>query len=65
MPIDVHAHYLPPSILDNLEARAGEFGLSVVRQPPSCSCAFHFDHGLKVRPLFPKLMSRWKSGLAA
>lgn len=56
MPIDVHAHYVPPSILDAVEARAGEFGLSVVRQPPSCACAFHFDYGLKVRPFFPKLI---------
>lgn len=56
MPIDVHAHYVPPSILDNVEARAGEFGLSVVRHPPSCACAFHFTYGLKVRPFFPKLV---------
>lgn len=56
MPIDVHAHYVPPSILDRVEARAGEFGLSVVRHPPSCACAFHFDYGLKVRPFFPKLV---------
>jgi aminocarboxymuconate-semialdehyde decarboxylase len=56
MPIDVHAHYVPPSILDAVEARAGEFGLSVVRQPPSCACAFHFNYGLKARPFFPKLV---------
>jgi len=56
MPIDVHAHYVAPSILDSVEARAAEFGLSVVRHPPSCSCAFHFDYGLKVRPFFPKLI---------
>jgi aminocarboxymuconate-semialdehyde decarboxylase len=56
MPIDVHAHYVPPSILEAVEGRAGEFGLSVVRHPPGCSCAFHFDYGLKVRPFFPKLV---------
>ena len=56
MPIDVHAHYVPPSILDSVEARAGDFGLSVVRHPPSCACAFHFDYGLKVRPFFRKLV---------
>jgi aminocarboxymuconate-semialdehyde decarboxylase len=55
MPIDVHAHYVPPTILDSVEARAGEFGLSVVRHPPS-SCAFHFNYGLKVRPFFSKLI---------
>ncbi|MGH9808128.1 MAG: amidohydrolase family protein, partial [Terriglobia bacterium] len=56
MPIDVHAHYVPPSILECVEGRAADFGLSVVRHPPSCSCAFHFDYGLKVRPFFPKLI---------
>ena len=56
MPIDVHAHYVPPSILDAVEARAGEFGLSVVKHPPSCACAIHFNYGLKVRPFFPKLI---------
>jgi aminocarboxymuconate-semialdehyde decarboxylase len=56
MPIDVHAHYVPPSILDSVEARAGDFGLSVVRHLPSCTCAFHFNYGLKVRPFFPKLV---------
>jgi aminocarboxymuconate-semialdehyde decarboxylase len=56
MPTDVHAHYVPPSILEAVEARAREFGLSVIAHPPSCSCAFHFDYGLKVRPFFPKLI---------
>ena len=55
MPIDVHAHYVPPSILDAVEARAGEFGLSVVKHPPSCACAIHCKYGLKVRPFLPNL----------
>jgi len=56
MPIDVHAHYVPPTILDKVDERAGEFGLSVVRHPPSCTCAIHFNYGLKVRPFFPRLI---------
>src|SRR3954469_19996779 len=56
MPIDVHAHYVPPSILEVVADRAHEFGLSVVKHPPGCACAFHFDYGLKVRPFFPKLI---------
>jgi aminocarboxymuconate-semialdehyde decarboxylase len=56
MPIDVHAHYVPPSVIETIEGRANEFGLSVVKHPPSCSCALHFDYGLKVRPFFPKLI---------
>ena len=65
MPIDVHAHYVPPTILDAVEARAGEFGLSVVRHPPSCTCAFHFNYGLKVRPFFPKLVEPVEARLGA
>lgn len=56
MAIDVHSHYVPPSILDHVEARAADFGLSVVKHPPSCACALHFNYGLKVRPFFPKLI---------
>jgi len=56
MPIDVHAHYVPPSIVEALEGRARDFGLSVVKHPPSCECAIHFDYGTKVRPFFAKLI---------
>jgi aminocarboxymuconate-semialdehyde decarboxylase len=56
MPTDVHAHYVPPSLIDTIEGRAAEFGLSVIQHPPTCSCALHFDYGLKVRPFFPKLI---------
>ena len=65
MPIDVHAHYVPPSTLDDVEAQADRFGLSVVRHPPSCSCALHFNYGLKVRPFFPKLIEPVDERLAA
>jgi aminocarboxymuconate-semialdehyde decarboxylase len=54
MPIDVHAHYVPNSILATLEERAHDFGLSLVKTPPSC--ALHFDYGLKIRPFFSKLI---------
>lgn len=56
MPVDVHAHYVPPSIFEAVEIRAREFGLSVIPHPANCTCAFHFDYGLKVRPFFPKLI---------
>jgi len=65
MPIDVHAHYVPPSLVDSIDTRASEFGLSVVRHPPSCSCALHFDYGLKLRPFFPKLIEPVADRLAA
>ena len=56
MAIDVHAHYVPRRILEVLEERAAEFGVSLVKQLPGCQCAIHFDYGLKVRPFFPKLI---------
>src|SRR5580704_8636541 len=56
MPIDVHAHYVPPSVIETIEGRASEFGISVIKHPPTCTCALHFDYGLKVRPFFPKLI---------
>jgi aminocarboxymuconate-semialdehyde decarboxylase len=62
MPIDVHAHYIPRRILDTLEERARDFGLSFVKAPPQC--ALHFDHGLKVRPFFPKLIETEEERIA-
>lgn len=56
MPIDVHAHYVPPTLVETIESRASDFGVSVIQHPPTCSCALHFDYGLKVRPFFPKLI---------
>src|SRR6266536_1133330 len=56
MPTDVHAHYVPPCILEALETRAAEFGVSLVKQPPSCRCALQFDYGLKLRPFFETLV---------
>ena len=56
MPTDVHAHYVPPCILEALETRAADFGVSLVKQPPSCRCALQFDYGLKLRPFFEKLV---------
>ena len=56
MAIDVHAHYVPPSILTALENQAADFKLSLVKHPPACQCAIHFDYGLKVRPFFPRLI---------
>lgn len=65
MPIDVHAHYVPPTILDEVESQASRFGLSVVQHPPSCACALHFNYGLEVRPFFPKLIEPVETRIAA
>lgn len=52
MPIDVHAHYFPTPVLDVLQARGIDLGISVVDHPPACQKCLEFAYGLKVRP-FP------------
>jgi aminocarboxymuconate-semialdehyde decarboxylase len=55
MPIDVHAHYVPPQLIDAVAARGKDLGVRLVRSdgaPP----ALHFDYGFKVRPFFPRLI---------
>jgi aminocarboxymuconate-semialdehyde decarboxylase len=54
VPIDVHAHYVPPQLIDALDRRGKAIGVRLVRSgagPP----AVHFDYGFKVRPFFPRL----------
>jgi aminocarboxymuconate-semialdehyde decarboxylase len=62
MPIDVHAHYVPNRVIETLESRARDFGVSLVKTPPQC--ALHFDYGLKIRPFFPKLIEPVEQRLA-
>jgi hypothetical protein len=55
MSIDVHAHYVPPQLIDAVAARGKDLGVRLVRSdgaPP----ALHFDYGFKVRPFFPRLI---------
>src|SRR5215468_1001510 len=55
MPIDIHAHYVPPQLIDAVAARGKDIGVRLVRSdgaPP----ALHFDYGFKVRPFFPRLI---------
>ena len=55
MPIDVHAHYVPPQLIDAVAGRGKEIGVRLVRSgatPP----ALHFDYGFKLRPFFPRLI---------
>jgi aminocarboxymuconate-semialdehyde decarboxylase len=62
MPIDVHAHYVPHRLIETLEERARDFGVSLIKTPPQC--ALHFDYGLKIRPFFPKLIEPVEHRLA-
>ena len=55
MPIDVHAHYVPPQLIDAIGTRGKHIG---VRLEPSSGAppALHFDYGFKVRPFFSRLV---------
>jgi len=64
MPIDVHAHYVPPELLDVLARRAPDFGLSL-QHGPNCQCAIHFDTGPKIRPFFADLVEPVDKRLAS
>lgn len=56
MPIDVHAHYVPKAILETLERGGSRYGVKVVQDEPSCRQCLRFEHGLQVRPFFPRLL---------
>jgi aminocarboxymuconate-semialdehyde decarboxylase len=55
MPIDVHAHYVPPQLIDAVAARGKDIGVRLV-QTDGAPPALHFDYGFKVRPFFPRLI---------
>jgi aminocarboxymuconate-semialdehyde decarboxylase len=56
MPIDVHAHYVPPRLLEVLGREGARCGVSVVEHPPTCQSCLRFEHGLQLRPFFAKLI---------
>jgi aminocarboxymuconate-semialdehyde decarboxylase len=55
VPIDVHAHYVPPQLIAAIERSGGDIG---VRLKPADGGhrALNFDYGFKVRPFFPRLV---------
>src|SRR5436305_8923783 len=55
MPIDIHAHYVPPQLIDAIATRGKDIGVELMKSgdgPP----ALHFHYGFKVRPFFPRLI---------
>ena len=61
MRIDMHAHYVPPSVLETLEKDSSYYGahLEESTQGGQCVC---YDYGLALRPFFPRLLDldeRW------
>ena len=65
MTIDAHAHFFPPAMLDMLEGEAKQLGVSFVKDVPACTCALHFEHGLKLRPFPAKLVETTAARVAA
>ena len=55
MPIDVHAHYVPPQLIAAIDARGADIGVRLVRSE-GATPALQFDYGFKVRPFFPRLI---------
>ena len=55
MPIDVHAHYVPPQLIAAIKRDGAAIG---VRLTPADGGkeALGFDYGFKVRPFFPRLI---------
>jgi aminocarboxymuconate-semialdehyde decarboxylase len=62
--IDVHAHYMPPGLIERLQTEGARYGVSVVETAPACH-ALHFGHGLRLRPFFPKLVEEPARRLAS
>ena len=56
MPIDVHAHYVPPQLLDTVATRGAAMGVRLFSSPGDAPPALQFDYGFKVRPFFPRLV---------
>ena len=64
MPIDTHAHYVPPALIEKLQDRAKDLGVTIVKRPPACQCALSFETGLELRPFPPKLIQPTDERLA-
>ncbi len=55
MAIDVHAHFVPPAILETLQDKGRDFGVDLVETEPGCHCC-RFESGLTIRPFFDGLL---------
>lgn len=56
MPIDIHAHYVPPQLLRAIADRGAECGVRLLPSSDGKPRALGFDYGFKVRPFFPQLV---------
>ncbi len=53
--IDVHAHFVPPAVLETLAGSGGRLGVRLVENAAGARCC-RFDDGLEVRPFLPGLL---------
>ncbi len=65
MPIDTHAHYVPPDLIDKLDDEARALGVRLLKTPPACQCALSFEYGLTLRPFPPRLIEPTAARLSA
>lgn len=56
MPIDIHAHYVPPQLLSAIADRGAACGVRLIPSSDGKPPALGFDYGFKVRPFFPQLV---------
>lgn len=54
--IDVHAHLVPPDVVDTLASRGKDFGIDLVETEPGCHCC-RLETGMQIRPFFESLMN--------
>lgn len=62
MPIDMHAHFVPPRVLAVLEHDASPYGVHLRDAAGGGRCV-HFTYGLTLRPFFARLLDleeRWQ-----
>ncbi len=52
--IDVHAHLVPPDVIDTLADRGRDFGVDLVETEPGCHCC-RFESGMQIRTFFETL----------
>ncbi|MGC2045581.1 MAG: amidohydrolase family protein [Pseudolabrys sp.] len=63
MTIDVHAHYIPQSLIATARERGTQIGVRVI-DSASTAPALEFSYGFKVRPFFPKLIETASTRIA-
>jgi aminocarboxymuconate-semialdehyde decarboxylase len=55
VPIDVHAHYVPPQLIAAIKSKGKSIGVQLLPAEGGKE-ALSFDYGFKVRPFFPRLV---------